>query len=148
MSQSQCGRSSSQTGYGSQALVSRYLTNYLIRRGPIPGRQVFLPKEISGISRSFPRLSRTPGQVPTRYSPVRRSPRRGALDLHVLSAPPAFVLSQDQTLSFIPASLAKKSRTHDTTPKPESPKGSAAIETHQRCTKQPPPPAHPLQIHK
>src|SRR6185437_13719435 len=84
-------------------LVSRYPTNYLIRRGPIPRRQAFLQKEISGISRSFPRLSRTPGQVPTRYSPVRRSPAETrALDLHVLSAPPAFVLSQDQTLSFIP----------------------------------------------
>ena len=30
-------------------------------------------------------------------------PKASALDLHVLGAPPAFVLSQDQTLSFIPA---------------------------------------------
>ena len=58
---------------------------------------------ICGISRSFPRLSRTPGQVPTRYSPVRHSPRpKPAFDLHVLSMPPAFVLSQDQTLRFNP----------------------------------------------
>jgi hypothetical protein len=59
----------------------------------------------SGISRSFPRLSQSLGQVPTRYSPVRHYPRaetRGPFDLHVLGAPPAFVLSQDQTLSFIP----------------------------------------------
>ena len=84
------------------ALVGRYPTNKLIRRGPIPRRQVFPPQGISGISRSFPRLSRTSGQVPTRYSPVRHSPAEtGASDLHVLSAPPAFVLSQDQTLSFI-----------------------------------------------
>ena len=35
---------------------------------------------------------------------MRRSPPESeALDLHVLGAPPAFVLSQDQTLSFIPA---------------------------------------------
>src|SRR6202035_270654 len=60
---------------------------------------------LCGISRSFPRLSPTTGQLPTRYSPVRHSlgteaPR--AFDLHVLGMPPAFVLSQDQTLKFIP----------------------------------------------
>ena len=58
---------------------------------------------VSGVSGRFQPLSRTQRQVPTRYSPVRRSPPEdGALDLHVLGAPPAFVLSQDQTLSFIP----------------------------------------------
>src|SRR5215213_445735 len=58
-----------------------------------------------GISRGFPRLSPTRGQVPTRYSPVRHSCQaeaRHAFDLHVLSMPPAFVLSQDQTLMFNP----------------------------------------------
>ena len=44
------------------------------------------------------------GRLPTRYSPVRHF-TRGAnppftFDLHVLSTPPAFVLSQDQTLHF------------------------------------------------
>src|SRR5215211_7084993 len=58
---------------------------------------------LCGISRGFPRLSPTTGQVPTRYSPVRHSPAEtGAFDLHVLSMPPAFVLSQDQTLMFNP----------------------------------------------
>ena len=40
------------------------------------------------------------GRLPTCYSPVRRSthPKTFALDLHVLGTPPAFVLSQDQTL--------------------------------------------------
>jgi hypothetical protein len=60
---------------------------------------------VCGISRSFPRLSPTTGQVPTRYSPVRHSPGTEApeaFDLHVLSMPPAFVLSQDQTLMFNP----------------------------------------------
>ena len=47
-------------------------------------------------------------RLPTRYSPVRRFPRpesteasseRFSLDLHVLSTPPAFILSQDQTLN-------------------------------------------------
>ena len=48
------------------------------------------------------------GRLPTRYSPVRRFPLINSsedslinfsLDLHVLGAPPAFVLSQDQTLN-------------------------------------------------
>jgi hypothetical protein len=51
-------------------------------------------------------LFRTKGHVPTCYSPVCRSPC-GALDLHVLGLPPAFALSQDQTLkldeNFFPA---------------------------------------------
>ena len=64
---------------------------------------------LCGISRSFPRLSPTTGQVPTRYSPVRHSrpaETGQAFDLHVLGMPPAFVLSQDQTLKFIPDLLS------------------------------------------
>ena len=47
------------------------------------------------------------GRLPTRYSPVRRSHflksteasfKKIPLDLHVLGTPPAFILSQDQTL--------------------------------------------------
>jgi hypothetical protein len=55
--------------------VGRYPTVYLIGRGPIPGRELS-PRSleaVSGVSGGFPPLSRTPGQVPTRYSPVRRS---------------------------------------------------------------------------
>src|ERR671932_1052858 len=51
--------------------------------------------------RVSPGYPRTEGRLPTCYSPVRRFPRpedRFSLDLHVLSAPPAFVLSKDQTL--------------------------------------------------
>src|SRR5215213_5486221 len=56
----------------------------------------------SGISTNFLELSRSRGQVAhvllTR-SPLGHPPEGGAsLDLHVLSTPPAFVLSQDQTL--------------------------------------------------
>src|SRR5918998_4941364 len=50
------------------------------------------------VSQAYPRAE---GRSPTCYSPVRRScTPKGALplDLHVLSTPPAFVLSQDQTL--------------------------------------------------
>lgn len=60
----------------------------------------FVPQDICGISPSFPGLSPTSGHVPTRYSPVRRC-RCRPRDLHVLSMPPAFTLSQDQTLRFI-----------------------------------------------
>ena len=48
--------------------------------------------------------SRHQGRLFTRYSPVRHSTRGPkttfAFDLHVLSTPPAFVLSQDQTLQL------------------------------------------------
>ena len=52
---------------------------------------------LAPLSRGYPRPG---GRLLTCYSPVRRSPRaetRFALDLHVLSTPPTFVLSQDQT---------------------------------------------------
>ena len=58
------------------------------------------------VSNSYPPLQ---GRLPTRYSPVRRFPslhltevsfQDFSLDLHVLGTPPAFILSQDQTLMF------------------------------------------------
>ena len=57
---------------------------------------------LSGINPGFPGLSQYQGWVThvllTR-SPLSPGPKaRFSLDLHVLSAPPAFVLSQDQTL--------------------------------------------------
>ena len=89
------------------ALVGHYPTNKLIGRGPIPSRKPFppptmRPAEISGISPNFLELSQSRGQVAhvllTR-SPLEHPPEGGAsFDLHVLSTPPAFVLSQDQTL--------------------------------------------------
>ena len=63
----------------------------------------------SGISFPFGRLFRTSGQIThvlrTRaplYSPLRAF----SLDLHVLGTPPAFVLSQDQTLQLRDSILA------------------------------------------
>ena len=66
---------------------------------------------IRGISSRFQLLSPSDGQVLTRYSPVRHyaylhsahsyplaSFQYTPSDLHVLSTPPAFILSQDQTL--------------------------------------------------
>ena len=57
---------------------------------------------VSGISTGFPVLSRSSGQVAhvlrTRSPLSTRASPGFTFDLHVLSAPPAFVLSQDQTL--------------------------------------------------
>jgi hypothetical protein len=85
------------------ALVSFYLTNKLIKRRPFPKRRSFNPWTTCGIRHHFWCLSLTLGYVPTRYSAVRRSSAKSKLfllplDLHVLGTPPAFILSQDQTL--------------------------------------------------
>ena len=91
------------------ALVSRYLTNKLMGRGPIPMRRPKLPflkaitaRSTFGISPGFPGLSQSSGQVThvllTRSRLCPRASPGSSLHLHVLSTPPAFVLSQDQTL--------------------------------------------------
>ncbi len=69
------------------ALVSHYLTNKLIGRGPIPRRnRTFGPETLSGITDSFPSLSQTQGQVThalLSFSPLASAPK-GLLphDLH------------------------------------------------------------------
>ncbi len=85
------------------ALVGHHPTNKLIGRGPIPHRKSFPPHTmqcvvLSGIRPSFPGLSQSAGQIT--HVLLTRSPLtpKGPFDLHVLSTPPAFVLSQDQTL--------------------------------------------------
>ncbi len=89
------------------ALVSHYLTNKLIGREPIPDRKTFHTitmrlDVISSISTGFPELSQSLGQVThvllTRSPLTRNTSATNPFDLHVLSTPPAFVLSQDQTL--------------------------------------------------
>src|SRR5215212_4678113 len=53
---------------------------------------------LATLSGSYPPLE---GRSPTCYSAVRHCPRperREPFDLHVLGTPPAFILSQDQTL--------------------------------------------------
>ena len=86
-------------------LVSLYLTNYLMGRSPLPQprkfpRKVLSPSSVCGISRPFGLLSPAEGQVS--YVLRTRSPLRyiaaSPFDLHVLGTPPAFILSQDQTL--------------------------------------------------
>ena len=87
-------------------LVRRYHTNDLMgRRLLLPRVATFLPPEggsVCGISEAFAPLSPTAGQMPTCSSAVRHSPcKHGACDLHALGTPPAFVLSQDQTLRCV-----------------------------------------------
>ena len=57
---------------------------------------------VSGISHRFPWLSQSEGQVAhvllTRSPLIRPASWPSPFDLHVLSTPPAFVLSQNQTL--------------------------------------------------
>src|SRR5690606_29428418 len=57
---------------------------------------------ISGIRPSFPGLSQSRGQVThvllTRSPLIHPASWASSFDLHVLSTPPAFILSQDQTL--------------------------------------------------
>src|SRR5688572_5245050 len=57
---------------------------------------------LSGISSDFSGLSQSPGQVThvllTRSPLIPGASTGSSFDLHVLSTPPAFVLSQDQTL--------------------------------------------------
>ena len=87
-------------------MVSHYLTIKLIGREHIPHRKTFHTHPCE--SMSYPVLITVSGGYPkvrgrllTCYSPVRRSSTTEVafpLDLHVLSTPPAFVLSQDQTL--------------------------------------------------
>ena len=89
-------------------LVGRYPTNYLIRHEPIFERIAPLTQctcvlcVLCGISTDFSVLSPSQRQVAhallTR-PPLTRSPKRvRPFDLNVLSTPPAFILSQDQTL--------------------------------------------------
>ena len=93
-------------------LVSHYLTNYLMVRELIPRRQALrsppfptLPAglvDVYGISFPFEKLSPTEGQIT--HALLTRAPlsppKWFSFDLHVLSTPLAFVLSQDQTLQF------------------------------------------------
>ena len=86
--------------------MGRHPAVYLMGRGAIPSRRGFSRGAmrhpgVSGITRPFGRLSRGRGQVLhvlLSRSPLASTRRWVPFDLHVLGAPPAFVLSQDQTL--------------------------------------------------
>ena len=98
------------------ALVGRYPTNKLIGNGPIPDRRSFARMNMR--SRGVIRYYRHFRKVPTsrdaaipesrvRYPFITHPfatnfpssyPSGSPFDLHALATPPAFVLSQDQTL--------------------------------------------------
>src|SRR5579875_3775392 len=102
------------------------------------------------VSQAYPEVQ---GRSPTCYSPVRHSstPERAfPFDLHVLSTPPAFVLSQDQTLQTKPPTpqqgrQANQRNLTKKTPKPgikkphphkrENKKGMAKKTTTNKTTK-------------
>ena len=102
MSQSQCGWSSSQTSYRSSALVGHYPTNYLIGRRPLHRRLAALTLRshavLAPVSQRYPPPMDTFLRVTHPSATEAECP---PCDLHVLSMPPAFALSQDQTLRFI-----------------------------------------------
>ena len=88
--------------------VGRYPADYLIGRDPIPyrynlSRPTMRQAGASGITTRFQELFRCMGQVG--HALLTRSPlsppskaRWIPFDLHVLSTPPAFILSQNRTL--------------------------------------------------
>ena len=97
--------------------MGRYPANYLIGHFPLPRRLapfsagILLPAISSGITPSFPGLFRISGYV---RNVLLALPPLGHLaitsfDLHVLAMPPAFNLSQDQTLHLKVLSFNKKS---------------------------------------
>ena len=85
-------------------MVGHYPTNKLIRRGPLPVRPKPFPRRayavLATVSRSYsPHQGRFPRV--THPSATKDTPEGApSFDLHVLGTPPAFVLSQDQTLKF------------------------------------------------
>ena len=92
-------------------LVGHYPTNYLMGRRPLLKRPLpsfragsLTPSTTCGISSPFELLFPTSGQVTyvlRTHSPLKPCiATRSAFDLHVLSTPPAFILSQDQTLRY------------------------------------------------
>jgi hypothetical protein len=89
------------------ALVGHYPANKLIGREPLPVRRSFPlvrtpPRErmryYPGVSPAIPHTRAGCSRV---THPFAGYPLRDPRDLHVLSTPPAFVLSQDQTLQEI-----------------------------------------------
>ena len=98
------------------ALVSRYLTNWLIRRGPIPYHRSFshckmpyralmrfyqsFPTAIPRYGAGCPRVTH-PSATQSISLPPEGFRLIASFDLHVLGTPPAFILSQDRTLSFV-----------------------------------------------
>jgi hypothetical protein len=85
-------------------LVSRYLTNNLIGHSPLPRQQAFDPegphRVLIQVSLGYPRPRGTWECITRPFAALLAPEGTFALDLHVLAMPPAFALSQDQTLQL------------------------------------------------
>ena len=132
------------------ALVGHHPTNKLIGRDPIIWHKSF-PNQtciqlehwvLPPVSRSYPQPY---GRLVTHYSPVRHSHHQTKaqwipFDLHVLSTPPAFVLSQNQTLhtktveSPTQAHKKNKKTTSKTTPHHKAERSLTQTNTHTPST--------------
>src|SRR4030043_391634 len=81
-------------------ILEQWLANISHLLSPRPESPGSYPV-LAPLSRCYSKLQ---GRLPTRYSPVRHFTlpiaRNFSSDLHVLSTPLAFVLSQDQTLQL------------------------------------------------
>jgi hypothetical protein len=88
--------------------LGRPLPHQLANQPQVPPKAALRPlvsavssQTVCGISSDFSELFPTFGQIPTCYSPVCHylvSEEARPFDLHALGTPPAFILSQDQTL--------------------------------------------------
>ena len=83
-------------------LVGRYPANYLIGRGPIPRRpQRLSPAGTIRYQPQFPTVVPNPGAGSHALRTRAPLSPKASFDLHVLGMPPAFVLSQNQTLKLM-----------------------------------------------
>ena len=145
-------------------MVSHHPTNKLISREPISLQKLKKPLShtphaesaehpvLAPISERYPKEK---GRLLTCYSPVRHSHHTTTkatqipFDLHVLSTPPAFVLSQDQTLQTKNKNhnLLRKQPPHNRAANPnqkklKKQKQASTKQTHYRVHKQHPHYAH------
>ena len=141
-------------------MVSHHPTNKLISREPISLQKLKKPLShtphaesaehpvLAPISERYPKEK---GRLLTCYSPVRHSHHTTTkatqipFDLHVLSTPPAFVLSQDQTLQTKnKKTIICSENNHPTTGQPiptkklKKQKQASTKQTHYRVHKQHP----------
>ena len=115
-------------------MVGHHPTNKLIGREPIPHQKhpkAHLSQTRHATDPEYPVLATLScgypeegGRLLTCYSPVRHSSRTSKLvpspfDLHVLSTPPAFVLSQDQTLQTKPTKPGPNQPQTNSQPEPK-----------------------------
>ena len=90
-------------GHLPRQLADGTRTDHSVRVAPLSSLQVSPKRTYRVLARFSAGYPQPIGTLSTRYSPVRHFSQRSKLlrvsfDLHVLGMPPAFVLSQDQTL--------------------------------------------------